>query len=62
MPKLKVSLSIGYNGAKHRDVLDIDDDDYNSCESDEEREALINEVALDWAWNYIDIGAEIVEE
>lgn len=61
MPKLKVSLSIGYPGANRSEVFGIPDDEWNECESEEEREKLIDSYALDWAWNYIDIGATVEE-
>ena len=60
MPKLKVSLGIGYAGAKHTDTIDIDNDEWNDCETDQEREDLIDRYATEWAWNYIEIGGEIV--
>lgn len=61
MPKLKVSLGIGFSGARHDDVLDIDDKEWGDCESDSDREKLIDDYAKDWAWNYIDIGATLIE-
>jgi hypothetical protein len=61
MPKLKVSLSIGYAGARRDDVIEIDDDDWNDCDTEEDREKLIDEYWTDWSQQYIDGGAEIVE-
>ena len=61
MAKLKVSLGIRFAGCTHTDVLDIDDDDLNDCETEEQREDLINEYAMEWAWNYIDISSELIE-
>ena len=61
MPKLKVTLSIGYSGATHEDVLEIEDDEWVSCETDEEREKLIDDYWGDWANNYIDGSAVIVD-
>ena len=61
MPKLKVFLGIGFANASHSDELEIDDDDWNACETDEDREKLIDQYATDWAWNYIDIGAKLSE-
>ena len=60
MPKLRVSLGIGYPGAKHVDEIEIDDDEWDEL-TEEEREEFIDQLAVDWAWNYIDIGVEVVE-
>ena len=61
MPILKVSLGIGFANAKHIEEIEIDDEEWSECETDEERENLIDQYAQEWAWNYIDIGAQIVE-
>ena len=61
MPQLKVTLGIGFSNAHQRDTLDIDEAEWDDCESDEDREKLIDEYAQEWAWNYIDLGAELVE-
>ena len=61
MPKLKVTLSIGV-GVRHEDVIEIEESEWESCETDDEREKLIDLHACEWANNYIDIGAQIVEE
>jgi hypothetical protein len=62
MPKLKVSLGIGFNGAVHRDVFEIDQEDWDDCKTEQDRETLINNIAMEWAWNYIDIGTTVVED
>lgn len=62
MPKLKVTLGIGFAGARQEDVIEIDDDEWNDCETEEEKEKLIDEYATEWAWDYIDIGANITDE
>jgi hypothetical protein len=61
MPKLKVSLSIGFPGACRGDVIEIDDDEWEACDTDEKKEDLINEYWADWSNNYIDGGASLVE-
>lgn len=61
MPQIKVSLGIGFANAQQEDTLDIDDEEWNDCETQEAREKLIDEYATEWAWNYIDIGAVLVE-
>ena len=48
--------------AKREDVIEIDDHVWDACETDEEREELIHQHACEWANNYIDIGARVVEE
>ena len=62
MPKLKVTLGIGFAGARHEDEIEIDEDEWNDCETEEEREKLIDEYATEWAWDYIDIGANLLDE
>ena len=59
--KLKVELSIGYPMATNEDVIDVDDDDYNACENDRQREELLEEYWKDWANNYIDGGYELID-
>lgn len=61
MPKLKVSLSIGYPTAKHEDVINVDDEEYNACETDNDREELLESYWRDWSNNYIEGYFEIVD-
>lgn len=60
MPRIKVKLSIGYPTAQHDDVLDIDDDEYNACATDDEKEALCDEYCQEWANNYIEYYYEVL--
>jgi hypothetical protein len=57
MPKIKVTLSIGFPGANREDILEIPNEEWNDCEFDSEKEELIEE----WSGNYIDGGAELVD-
>ena len=61
MPKIKVTLSIGYPGATHEDEFDIDDEDWEACETEEQKEELMWEYWKEWANNYIDGGPEVIE-
>lgn len=61
MPSLKVSLGIGFADARQEDEIEIDATEWDECETEEEREKLIDQYATDWAGNYIDIGCEIVD-
>lgn len=61
MPTLKVTLGIGFANARHEASLEIDAAAWYACDTDDDRERLIDQCALDWAWNYIDLGAELVE-
>ena len=61
MPKVKVSLGIGFANASHEDVIEIDDTEWAECETEEERGNLLGEYWQDWANNYIDGGTEVVE-
>jgi len=62
MPILKVSLGIGFSNANQKGEIEIDEDEWNECKSEEDREKLINLYAQDWAWEYIDIGTEVIED
>lgn len=61
MAKLNVSLSIGFVGGTHKDVIDIDDNEIEECKTEEELDELLGQYWLDWANNYIEGGFEIVE-
>ncbi len=58
MPKMRVSLSIGLTS--HEDIIDIDEKDWNACETDEEREALMKANWDDWSACYIDGGYKLI--
>jgi hypothetical protein len=60
MPKIRVSLSIGFPGAKHVEEIEIDEEEWNLYET-EDKEYIMEEYAKDWAWDYIEIGAELIE-
>jgi hypothetical protein len=61
MPKLKVSVGLGFANARQCDDIEIDDEEWNACETEADRQKLIDQYAMDWAWNYIDLAAEVVE-
>ena len=61
MPKIRVTLGIGFANASQKDVLDIDEAEWDACETDEDREELMNEYWKDWSNNYIDGGCELVQ-
>jgi hypothetical protein len=54
--KYRVSLSIGFVGAKHEDIIDVDDDELAACDTDNARDDLLEQYWQDWANNYIDGG------
>jgi len=53
---VSVNLSIGYPTATREDIIEIDDTEYEECETDDEKENLIQEYWNEWAQNYIDGG------
>ena len=61
MPKIKVTLSIGFANADQEGIIEVDDDDYQACDSDKEKELLFDEYWQDWANNYIEGSATLVE-
>ena len=56
--KIKVTLSIGYSTANREDVIEVDVDEYNECETDEERDNLLYQYWKDWSSDFIDGGWE----
>lgn len=60
MPTLKVHLSIGYPTADHNDEIEVDQDDYDACETDEDRDKMLSEICQEWANDYIETWYEIV--
>ena len=60
MPKVKLNLTIGYPGAERNDEEDIDDELWDSLD-EREREKLLDELASDWANNYIGFSAMVIE-
>jgi hypothetical protein len=61
MPKIKVTLSIGYPTASREEVIDVDDDDWNDCETEEERQELMDMHWTTWSNDYIDGSSELVD-
>ena len=59
--KVRVHLSIGFPSATRSDIIDVDDDEWNDCGTQEEKEDLIHEYWKEWADNYIECGHEIIE-
>ena len=62
MPRIRVTLNIGYLDAEHEGVIEIDDDEWADCETEDDKESLINEYWKDWAWNFIDGSHELIDE
>jgi hypothetical protein len=60
MPKMKVSLSIGYPGATREDVLEVDDTEWGECKTSQEQEELLESYWQEWSNNYIDGGFELI--
>jgi hypothetical protein len=61
MPMIKVTLSIGYPSATRRDEIEVDNDDYNACENDEQREELLFEYWKEWSNDFIESGYEVIK-
>lgn len=62
MADLKVTLSIGFAGAAHEDVIDVDDEELAECKTDREREDLLTQYWQDWANNYIEGWHELIKD
>lgn len=61
MPDFNAHLTIGYSGADQDGLVEIDDDEWEACQSDDEREALLSQYLMEWAGNYIEVWGEIIE-
>ncbi|NEN88000.1 MAG: hypothetical protein F6K48_03360 [Okeania sp. SIO3H1] len=57
---MKVTLSIGYPGKQEFEV-DIDDDEWNECETEEQQEELKFNYAQDQIWQHLDLDMEIID-
>ena len=62
MPKLKVVLGIGIANSDQEDVIEIDQDEWDDCETDEQRSDLMESYWADWSNNYIDGYFELIDE
>ena len=58
--KVKYRLSIGFPGAVKEQIVDFPDGELEEI-TESEKDELLNEDLLDWAWNYIEIDYEVVE-
>ena len=61
MPKIKVSLSIGYPTATHEDVIEVDKYKWEEWKSEYERRCLIEEALREWTENFINGGYELIK-
>ena len=62
MPKIKVTLCIGFAGATHEDILDIDETEWEECGGfEQQQEELINEYWKEWAADYIDGSGRLID-
>ena len=62
MPKIRVSLGIGFANAEHVDELEVDQTEWDDCETDKQRDDLMETYWRDWSNNYIDGGFELIKE
>lgn len=60
MAKYKLTLGIGYHGATHEDVIEISDDEFTGCETEQDRQEVLNSYWMDWSGNFIDGGIELI--
>lgn len=62
MAQLEVRLSIGYTGASHEDVIEIDDSEFAKCNSEEEKNAYLEEEWKEWANGYIEASFRLIQD
>lgn len=58
--KIRVYVNTGFPGAKHEDVVEVPDDEWNAL-TEEEKERRLDEEAKDFMGNNIDFGAHVLE-
>lgn len=58
--KVQYTLTVGLVGCKRQNVVEVDDSDFEGMTEQEILEDL-RERAMDWAWNYIEVDAELVQ-
>jgi hypothetical protein len=61
MVQARLTLSIGFVGCRHDEVIDIPDEEYNECETEMDRQDLLDMYWKDWSSNYIDGVAEFID-
>jgi hypothetical protein len=52
--KYKVTLSIGFVNGRKEKIIDVDDTELKECETEEEKEKLLDDYWQQWAWEHID--------
>jgi len=62
MPKIKVSIGIGFANANHEDIIEIDQTEWDDCETEDSRSDLMQSYWSDWSNNYIDGYFELIDE
>ena len=60
MARIRLTLGIGFAGAKHEEYIEIPDEELDGLDENETN-SLLNDYWADWSSDYIDGGAEIVE-
>ena len=61
MPRMKVTLGIGFPGANHEEILDVDETEWEECESEKDREELMETYWQEWVSSYMDGGYELID-
>lgn len=62
MPRVRMTLGIGLANARQEDIIDVDNEEWADCESDIDRDNLLEQYWKDWSGDYIDGGYEVIEE
>jgi len=55
--KVRMTLNIGLSGCKREEVIEIQDEELEGL-SGEDRQSVIDDYWNQWAWNFVDGGAE----
>lgn len=55
--KVRMTLNIGLSGCKREEVIEIRDEELEGL-SEEDRQSVIDDYWNQWAWNFVDGGAE----
>lgn len=61
MPKAKFSIGIGFANCRQEEIVDIDETEWEACETQDEKDTFLYQYWEEWSQNYIDCGFELID-
>lgn len=61
MPKIEVWIDTGFIGAEHRDIIEIDDDEWNALDQ-AAKDSRLEDEAVAFLNNTISYGAQVMPD